>query len=116
MDKIPYTPMNRFSDQLVTPGRLHDLHQLPLLFRLDMALEADGDWQRVGCDRVANCNTNRLERNRLSECMAVRDHRTRRGVPGVDFYAAHWWDGWRVSGEGFGVGFRGRTTPQLGPK
>ena len=79
-----------------------------------MALKADGDRQGVGFDRVANRGASRLERNRLSECMSMRDYWTRGRVPGVDFHAARWWDGRRNSREGLSVGFRRRTPPELG--
>jgi len=106
--------MIRFSDQLVAPRRLHDLHQLHLLFNLDMALKANGNRQGVGFDRLANRSASRLERNRLGECVPMRNYWTRGGVPGVDFYAASWWDAWGISHEGFGVGLRGRPPPELG--
>src|SRR5258708_16051710 len=105
--------MIRLSDQLVIPRRFHDLYQLDLLINLDMTLKANSNRQGVGCDRVANRSANRLERNRLSECMPMRDNRTGGGVPGVNFHAARRWAGWGISCEGFGVGFRGRTTPEL---
>jgi hypothetical protein len=114
MNPIDQPFMKRFSDQLVTPRRLHDLYQLHLLFNFNVTLKADGDRQGVGFDRVANRGASGLERNRLSERMSMRDYRTRGGVPGVNFHAARWWDGRGLSREGFRVGFRGRTPPELG--
>lgn len=116
VDHRAYALKHPFSDQLVAPRCLHDPHQLHLLFNLDMALKADGNRQGVGFDRLANRSASRLERNRFGECMPMCDYRTRGGVPGVDFHAACWWDGWGISGERLGVGFRGRPPPELGAK
>ncbi len=106
--------MNRVSDQFVAPRPLHDVYYLQLLFNLDMTLKADGNRQGVRFDCLTNRGASRLERNRLSECMSMRDYWTRGSVPGVDFHAARWWDRRRISREGLSVGFRGRTPPELG--